>query len=43
VLQFSCLKGNNNEVIQLLIDRGADINANSNDGDTPLHVATKEG
>ena len=31
------------DVVRMLIDRGADVLAESNEGDTPLHLASQEG
>ena len=31
------------EVVNLLIEKGADIHVKDNDGDTPLHWASRDG
>ncbi len=41
-LHFACMNGHA-EMAQLLIDLGADINAQDNNGFTPLHHAAKKG
>lgn len=39
-LHFAIIR-NNTSIIRLLLDKGANINAINNDGDTPLHIALK--
>lgn len=40
-LQMACLKGHS-EVVEILINAGADITARDDDGDMPVHFAVIE-
>ena len=46
VLHFACSEDRykqNNDIVKLLISKGADVDAKNNEGNTPLHIATEEG